>query len=199
MNDIAPTRTEALRLVCALWEQTVQSGWDFAHALRHALETVCVTADERADFLNDVAAQTGVTVKRLQNVVSLSKNPAALIAEDMGLEVSYGETVAGMDEEHAEYFLSRVADGEIQTVAALRREIWTARPPASYNGNGSTPTAPVKRPQLTITIFPTDTPDVAACRIVSVVATDAGNTSFLARIAAAITKMIDVPPETDVL
>jgi hypothetical protein len=191
MNDITPTRDEALRHVCALWELTVQSGWSFAHALREALDTVCSGPDQRADFLSDVATQTGVTVKRLQNVVSLSKNPAALVAEDMGLEVSYGETVAGMDVEHAEYFLSQVADGQIQTVAALRREIWTHNAPANYQSNGNAPSAPVKRELMTITIYPTDTPDIAACRIISMLA---ANTTFLAAMVSAIAKTIDAPP-----
>lgn len=194
MNDLTTTRDDALRLVCDLWQLTVQSGWSFSHALRNALDTVCFDGHQRADFLTDVSTQTGLSVKRLQNIVSLSRNPSALLAADMGLEISYGETVAGLDENKAEYFLSKVADGQIQTVSSLRREIWmhTSPPQATTSDLAPRPVQPITRERIEVVIYPTDLPEVAACRLYTAVSM---YPAFIKAMNAEITTLIDAQPQ----
>jgi hypothetical protein len=88
----------------------------------------------------------------------------------LGLEISYGETVAGLEPSQAEYHLSRVADGQISSVSQLRREVFGPRQRTYPEPNPApapdpTPSSSPVPPDDTFTIFALLSPDDQAIEL----------------------------------
>lgn len=117
------SREDALRDVCGVWNVVVRTGWGFAEVLDAALKRYGTNNESKASFLSDVAAQVHVTPKRLQNMVSIVRNPCALVAKEYGLELGHGDVLARLQEEEEAASWAAVAAEQSWTVSELRQAI----------------------------------------------------------------------------
>lgn len=116
-------RESALRDVCTYWSGMVQIGWYFAGVLKAAVTQFCPNQDTLEHFLADVSDQAGVSVKRLKNILSLSRNERALMAAKYDLELGHGDALAKLENIGEAKAFARLAAEQRWTVADLRAAI----------------------------------------------------------------------------
>lgn len=117
------TPQEALIDVCGAWELTVRSGWTFIALFEKAIAQFTTDQESRVRFMGEVANQTHVSIKRLQNMLSIGRSESALMAKEYGLEIGHGDVLARLaDPEEAATYAALAAE-QSWTVADLRFHI----------------------------------------------------------------------------
>ncbi len=116
-------------------------GWEFLQTLRDGIDQFGRANDHALAELYDLASQTtNMSTKRLQNLVSMSRNAVAEIAQEYELEFGYAEAVLGLEPDEADDILSR-AKAHAMSVSQVRKEAWNKKQAAPDGGNSSTPHA----------------------------------------------------------
>lgn len=106
-----------------LWGTSVTKGWEFVDELRAGIDEHSKRRS-KSELYDAVYNETGIGTKRLQNLVSMSRNPNSQIARDMNLEFAYAEAVLGLDHEEAHSYLLQAAEQSLPATAigAIIRE-----------------------------------------------------------------------------
>lgn len=106
-----------------LWTVHTNTGWQFVTELQNGIDKFSKRRN-RTELYELVANQTNIGVKRLMNLVSMSRNENSQIAKDLGLGIAYAEMVLGLDYHEAEALLLQAAEQALSASAlgALIRE-----------------------------------------------------------------------------
>lgn len=99
-----------------LWGTSVTKGWEFVDELRAGIDEHSKRRS-KSELYDAVYNETGIGTKRLQNLVSMSRNPNSQIARDMNLEFAYAEAVLGLPDDHAERLLLEAAEQGLSATA----------------------------------------------------------------------------------
>lgn len=109
-----------LELLRRQQEALTRIGWDFVYDLEAGISRFGRKDDGRIRELYALASEaTGKSVKTLQNLVSMTRNPVAAIAQEYELDFSYADAVLGVNPEQADYILSQ-AKAHALPVAVVR-------------------------------------------------------------------------------
>ena len=100
-----------------------RAGWEFLFVLRAGVDQFGRNDPERMQMYENAATQLNLSVKTLQNYVSIVRNPVAQKAIELDLEIGHADAVLGLTEERAEDVLSQAAERGL-TVAQTRYLAW---------------------------------------------------------------------------
>lgn len=100
-----------------------KSGWHFADVLHRGISQLQKRRD-KTDLYQLAHDQTRVSIKRMQNLVSMMHKPYAKQAQDLGLEIAHVEAVLGLDDDEAEAMLLDAAEQSItaNAIGGILRE-----------------------------------------------------------------------------
>lgn len=100
-----------------------KSGWHFADVLHRGVSQLQKRRD-KTDLYQLAHDQTRVSIKRMQNLVSMMNKPYAKQAQDLGLEIAHVEAVLGLDDDEAEAMLLDAAEQSItaNAIGGILRE-----------------------------------------------------------------------------
>ena len=119
-----------------------RAGWEFLFVLRAGVEQFGRNDPERMQMYENAATQLNLSVKTLQNYVSIVRNPVAQKAIELDLEIGHADAVLGLTEERAEDVLSQAAERGL-TVAQTRYLAWGQSAPQPVSSSAGQLTAEV--------------------------------------------------------
>lgn len=85
-------------------------GWEFVVTLRAGVDQFARNDEQRMALMEAAAEQLHISVKTVQNYVSTSRNPAALVAMELGLSIGHAVAVLGLEEERQSDLLHTAAE-----------------------------------------------------------------------------------------
>lgn len=93
-----------------------RSGWHFADVLHRGISQLQKRHD-KTDLYQLAHEQTRVSIKRMQNLVSMMNKPYAAQAQELGLEIAHVEAVLGVSDDEAEALLLDAAEQSLSASA----------------------------------------------------------------------------------
>lgn len=93
-----------------------RSGWHFADVLHRGISQLQKRRD-KTDLYQLAHEQTRVSVKRMQNLVSMMNKPYAAQAQELNLEIAHVEAVLGVSDDEAEAILLDAAEQSLSANA----------------------------------------------------------------------------------
>jgi len=97
------------------------AGWEFVTTLQTGIDQF---GANKADLYQRAADATELTVKTLQNYVSMARKRSSRVAASHGLEIGHAVAVLGLDDAHADAVLIQAAEERlsVDSVKAIVRE-----------------------------------------------------------------------------
>lgn len=119
------------------YELYQSSGWNLVNVLSKGISDLRSRADKSVLYQRVHEQYPSLSVKRMQNLVSLARKPYAKQAQDLGLEIAHVEAVLGVSDDEAEALLLEAAEQSLSAnaIGGIIRERKQAMQPVPVVGN----------------------------------------------------------------
>lgn len=118
------------------YELYQSSGWNLVNVLAKGVNDLRSRADKSTLYQRVHEQYPNLSVKRMQNLVSLARKPYAKQAQDLGLEIAHVEAVLGLPDDEAEALLLDAAEQSLSANAIggiiRERRLATVAAPAAF-------------------------------------------------------------------